>query len=159
MTNELERQIIAVVARDRIHRPISSMSGKLKRRIPKVAKLVEISPGDKYKGERVFARVRKEDAVYAARKMSEAVDMFAAEFPRHGKILKGYIEETRAGSETHLYFGVNSGRRLTADDYIVVMTDMGFTEATARNLYPELIDVSRKMSRKKDEAERSVMIG
>tara|TARA_Y100000034_G_C6684255_1_gene300940 strand:+ start:63 stop:542 length:480 start_codon:yes stop_codon:yes gene_type:complete len=159
MTNELERQIIGMVARDRINRPISSMSGKLKRRIPKLAKAVEISPGEEYDGERVSARVEKEDSVYAARKMSEAVDIFAADYPRHGKILKGLIEETRAGSETHFYFGLNDGCRLTADDYLGVMTDMGFTEATARRLYPELMNVSRKMARKKNDTERSVLIG
>jgi hypothetical protein len=159
MTEELERQIIEVVARDRINKPISSMSGKLKRRIPKLAKEIGISPGESYEGERVFARVEAEDQTYAARKMSEAVDIFAEKYSRHGKILRGLIEETRAGSETHFYFGVNDGCRLTADDYLGVMTDMGFTEATARRLYPELMNVSRKMTRKRNETERSVLIG
>jgi len=159
MTEDVERKIIEVVARDRINVPISSMSGKLKRRIPKLAKALGISPGESYDGERVFARVEHEDTTEKARKMTDAVDLFAANYPRHGKILRGYIEETRAGSETHFYFGVNEGCRLTADDYIGVMADMGFTEATARRLYPELMNVSRKMSRKRDEAERSVMIG
>ena len=41
MTNEtLERQIIQLIATDRIDIPISSMSGKLKRRKPKLAEAV-----------------------------------------------------------------------------------------------------------------------
>ena len=39
-----------------------------------------------------------------------------------------------------------------------VMKSLGFTEAISRDLYPELMEVSRKLSRKRDE-ERSVMIG
>ena len=38
MTEQLERQFIEIVAMDRIDRPISSMSGKLKRQKPKLAK-------------------------------------------------------------------------------------------------------------------------
>ena len=40
---ELERQLIEIVATDRIDVPISSMSGKLKRRKPKLAKAVDLS--------------------------------------------------------------------------------------------------------------------
>jgi hypothetical protein len=53
---------------------------------------------------------------------------------------------------------MNPNCRLTADDYMNVMSDLGFTEATARTLYPELMDVSRKMSRQRDE-ERSILVG
>ena len=70
-----------------------------------------------------------------------------------------YIEEERSVREDHFYFGVNNGCRLTADDYLGVMIGLGFTETTARRLYPELIETSRKMSRRRKEEERSVLIG
>ena len=112
----------------------------------------------KFEGERVYARIEAEDMM-KARTLREAVDKFCEDHPRIGEELQQYIEDERSVSETHLYFGINEGCRLTADDYIGVMTGMGFTEITARKLYPELMEVSRKMSRKRKETERSVLIG
>jgi len=159
MTQDIEARVLRLIATDRVRIPISSISGKLKRRQPKLGKGIDLSEQeDVFEGNRAYARIESEDTVMKARKMTDAVDMFADKYPRHGKILKGYIEETRADSETHLYFGMQQGCRLTADDYIGVLTDIGLTATTARRLYPELIDISRKMSRKRDE-ERSVLIG
>jgi len=158
MTETLERQIIELIATDRIDVPISSMSGKLKRQKPKMAQLVDLSEYDgNFEGNRVHARVEEEDRM-KARGMSDAIDEFAEQYPRHGEILRGMIAEQRVVRESHLYFGVNPGCKLTADDYLGVMQNLGFSEATARSLYPELMDVSRKISRKRDE-ERSVLIG
>jgi len=157
MTENIERQIIEIIATDRIDKPISSMSGKLKRAKPKLAKAVGLQPGDSFEGQRVYARVGTDD-VMKARGMRSAINEFAENYPRHGKILDGLIEEQRELSETHLYFGMNDGCRLTADDYLGVMTNLGFTEATAGKLYPELMGTSYKMARKRQE-ERSILVG
>jgi len=157
MTETLERQVIELIATDRIHIPISSIDGKLKRQKPKLAQAIEL-PKAKFRGERVYARVKVDDITEKARTMREAIDEFADKYPRHGKILNGLIEETRQAKETNLYFGINEGCRLTADDYMGVMTSLGFTETTARNLYPDLMNISRNLARKRDE-ERSVLIG
>ena len=69
------------------------------------------------------------------------------------------IEETRAAKETNLYFGIQAGCRLTSDDYMGVMTNLGFTEAQARNLYEPLIEASRTIAKKRAEGERSILIG
>jgi hypothetical protein len=157
MENEnLERQVIQLVAADRIEMPISSISGKLKRMKPKLARAVEM-PGKKYAGERVYARIETESE-RKARGMKEGIELFCEKFPQYGTILKGMIEEERVVREEHLYFGVNEGRRLTADDYLTVMANLGFGEVTARSLYTELIDVSRNLAKKRDE-ERSIMLG
>lgn len=155
MDERLERQVIELIATDRIDIPISSMSGKLKRAKPKLAKAILID--GKYKGERVYARIETDETM-KARGMAEAIELFEGKFPRHGEILRGMIAEKRTIREINLYFGINDGCRLTADDYMGVMTNLGFTEVTARNLYPELMDISRKMARKRDE-ERGVLIG
>ena len=49
-----EKQLIELIATDRIDKPISSMSGKLKRAKPKLAKALELQDGDLYESERVF---------------------------------------------------------------------------------------------------------
>lgn len=157
MTNEtLERQIIRLNAMDRIEIPISSISGKLKRMKPRFAESLAL-PDGKYDGERVYARVEFEDKLQA-RQMKEAVAEFCEENPKYGEILTQKIEDKRSFRETRMYFGVNQGCRLTADDYLGVMSDLGFTEAQARNLYEPLINTSRVIARKRDE-ERSILIG
>ena len=155
MAQELERQLIEIVALDRIDRPISSMSGRIKRKKPKLAQAVEL-PRKNYQGDRVWARVSDKDE-QKARGMKEGIEKFEAEFPKYGRILRGYIEEQRTVRETHLYFGMNEGSKISANDYMAVMQDLGFTPATAERLYPELMDISRKIARKRDE-ERSVLI-
>ena len=162
MTDNVERQVIGLIAVDRLDVPISSMSGKLKRTKPKLAREVEI-PGQsgsrdkvEFEGDRVYARVEQGDKM-KARGVKEGIEKFEGEFPRHGRILRGYIEEQRTLRETHLYFGVNQGCRLTADDYMVAMQSLGLTEVRARELYPVLMDVSRNLARKRQE-ERSVML-
>ena len=124
---------------------------------PKLASEITL-PGNNYSGERVYARVENNSTTENARTMREAINYFAEQFPRHGKILNGLIEETRAAKETTLYFGVNPGCRLTADDYLGVMANLGFTEAQARNLYEPLLDTSRAIARKRGE-ERSILVG
>lgn len=155
MDEQLERRVIELIATDRIDIPISSISGKLKRKKPKLAKAIQL-PKKSYEGERVYAIIKTED-IMKARGIKEGIDLFEEKFPRYGRILRGLIEEKRTERETHLYFGMNEGRRLTTDDYVAVMTDLGFSEQTAESMYQELMSVSRRLSRKRDE-ERRILI-
>ena len=158
--NKMEQSIIKLVAQDRIEMPLSSMYQKL-RKEKKVfaidlANLVD-NAGGAFEGQRVFAYTSTEDKE-RARGMKEAVSDFCTEFPKYGQILQGKIAEKRVRAEEHLYFGVNAGSRLTADDYMEVMHSLGLSQTTARGLYPELMDISRKLARAKDE-DRSVIVG
>lgn len=157
VNQQLEGQLIELVATDRIEIPISSMSGKLKRQKPELAREVAEGLKGRYSGERVYARVVCEDKL-KARGMREGVDAFSRDYPAYGALLHGYIEGQRAMSEKHLYFGMRDGCRITADDYREVMTNLGFTPAMAEQLYPALMDVSRKLSRQRGE-ERSILVG
>ena len=158
MTNDItERQIIDLIAADRIGIPLSSLDGKIKRMKPKLAENVYVK--DAFKGERVYARLETDDVTAKARTMKEGIATFSEQYPRYGKILEGMIAEERQARETNLYFGVNEGCRLTADDYLNVMQNLGFTEAGARSTYPVLMDVSRRISKARDGEERSIMLG
>ena len=158
MTEQLERQLIELIALDRIDRPISSMSGKLKRRKPKLVQAVDISAYDvSFEGDRVWAMHSEQDRS-KARGMREGVEKFSAKHPKYGKILNGYIEEERTVREKYLVFGMQDGARVTSKDYTAIMADLGFTPATAKSLYGELTSVSRDMAQKRNEEERSVLI-
>jgi len=89
--------------------------------------------------------------------MKEAVKEFSEEFPKYGAILQGKIAEKRAVKETNLYFGVNPGCKLTSQDYMEVMINLGFTEAAANNLYPEIMKASRKLA-KLGDGKRSILV-
>lgn len=154
-----ESQIIRLIATDRLHMPISSMSGKLKRRQPKLARELGLVEGQPFEGERVYARVETDDNVMKARGMKAGIEKFEENHPRWAKVLNGYIAEERANSETHVYFGMYDGCRLTQQDYLGVMQDLGFSENSARSLYGPLMEASRNLSRKCDGEERSVLIG
>jgi len=106
----------------------------------------------------VYARVEYIDRM-KARGMKQGIEKFEANFPKYGSILRGYIEEQRTIRETHLFFGMYEGCRITSKDYVGVMESLGFTPATAEKLYPELMDISRNLARKRDETERSILIG
>ena len=153
----LERSVIALVSADRMYIPISSLDGKLKRMKPKLARAI-ILPDEKksFRGERVYARIKTESE-QKARGIKEGIELFSEKYPQYGKILKGIIEEERVIRETHLYFGMNEGKRLTSDDYLGAMAELGFGEVSARNLYQELIEASRNISRKREE-ERRIML-
>jgi len=158
LEDELEREIIQLIATDRLYIPISSMGGKLERARPKIAKRINLKEHENnFIGERAYARIESEDRK-KAKGIKEGIEKFKEKFPKYGKILEGYIEEKRALSERHLYFGTMPNCKLTDKDYLKVMTDLGFNEGTAKSLYPELMDISRKLSRKRDE-ERSILIG
>ena len=155
MTNELERHVVSLVATDRLYIPRSSFDGKLKRSRKKMADSLEFTE-DSYQGERVYARVEDVDK-QKARGIRDGVNEFAKKFPKYGKILNGIIEEKRTVRENHLYFGMNKGRRVTNDDYMAVLENMGLGTATAEKYLDVALDISRNMTRKRDE-ERSILL-
>jgi len=156
----MEKKLIELIARDRIEIPLSSIEQKLRRARAAMAKEFAqdyCSEGVRFVGERSYAFTEVEDKD-RARGMKEAISEFTEEFPKYGKILQGKVAEKRVTAEEHLYFGMNDGCRITTDDYLGVMKSVGLSEGTSRALYPELMDVSRKLSKARDE-DRSVIVG
>ena len=154
----MEQEILQLIARDRLEIPLSSMYQKVKKAKQRDAKsLAERLEDARFDGERTYAFKESEDKE-RARGMKEAVAEFAQEFPKYGQILLGKVAEKRTLAEEHLYFGVQQGCRLTTDDYISVMQSVGLTESVARGLYPDLINVSRKLAKAREE-ERSIIVG
>src|SRR3989344_3106903 len=153
----MERKILELIAADRLDIPLSSMDQKVRRiRMDKGREIADSIDG-RFLGERVYARVVDEDKE-KARGMKEAIAEFEQEYPKYGAVLRGKIAEKRILREKHLYFGVNEGRRLSSDDYMSVMQSIGLTPAVANALYPDLMEVSRKLAKARQE-ERSVIVG
>ena len=163
MTQELEKQVLSLVATDRLFIPSSSFDGKLERARPKIGKAIAASEdfqaeGQDYQGERTYATVATVNK-HKARDMRAGVEQYCKEFPQEGKILNGMIEHERVKKETHLQFGMQEGKRLTRGDYIGVLTDMGLGPVTAEKYCDVALDISRDLSRKRGYEDRSVLIG
>jgi len=154
---DLEDDILELIAMDRLAIPISSMSAKLKRQQPELAKEIDLGDKRQYQGQRCYARIEDKN-LEKARTLSEGIKLFSKKYPEYGDKLKEIIKQKREVKETHLYYGMNKGCILTEADYIGVMQSLGFTETTARSLYPELMAVSRSLAKKRKE-ERKIMIG
>ncbi|MFH1211023.1 MAG: hypothetical protein V1645_03840 [archaeon] len=153
----MEKKVLELIAQDRIDIPLSSMEQKLRKvKMSNAGELADVV-GTGFYGERSFAYVSFEDK-NRARGMKEAIAEFEQEFPKYGAILRGLIAEKRVKREEHLYFGLNSGCKLTGDDYMGVMKSVGLSDTTSRSLYPDLMDVSRKLSKARNE-DRSLIVG
>lgn len=157
MTHQTEEKLLQLIAADRLHIPISSLEGKFKRRKTKIAQSVDLPTGQ-YQGIRVYA-FEKDEEGKKARGMAAGIKEFCNRHPNYGDELKGLIAEERTTREPTLYFGMNEGCRLTNEDYMAVMADIGFTEAQAQRFYEPLIDASRKLSRARQEGQRSILVG
>lgn len=153
----MEKKVLELIAQDRIDIPLSSMEQKLRKGKMKNAEGLAESIATRFDGERAYAFITYEDKS-RARGMKEAIEEFEQEFPKYGAILRGKIEEKRVLREEHLYFGLFPGCKLTGEDYMGVMKSMGLSESTSRSLYPDLMDVSRKLSKARNE-ERSLIVG
>ena len=156
METKTEETVLRLITADKLHIPFASLEGKLKRLKPKIASGIDLPTGS-YQGQRAYARVVIEDQL-KSRSMSEAVDEFCTKYPTHAVVLTQMIEDKRSEKETHLYFGMNEGCRLTADDYLGVLNALGLSQAQARNLYGPIMDASNSIARKRAE-ERSLLIG
>ena len=152
-----EQHLLRLIATDRIEIPISSASGKLKRQKKPIALEAAEEFNVRFQGDRTYGRIVEQDQM-KARTLTEGVKVFEQRYPKYGEKLRDIISEERSKKETHLYFGMRDGCRITADDYREVMTNLGFTPGMAEELYPALMDVSRKISRSRGE-ERSILIG
>lgn len=162
MTGSLERQIINLVATDRMYIPSSSFDGKLERRRPKLAKLLDL-PSNGFRGERAYARYESSNK-HVAKDIKTGVIEYCQEFPQDGKILMGMIEKHRKKREKHVYFGMQEGKRVHGDDYLAVLADMGLSPSMAEKYLDVSLDIGRKLQQERErkgkpEAERRVLIG
>jgi len=155
---EIEKFVRWLVASDILYRPLKSLGEKGLRRLDKTAK--EISDLLKEKeeaGERVFARVEKEEEE-KARTLREAINAFKKEYPKYGEILETMIMEKRKKSNKYLVYGLQEGFKLGEEDYVRVMMDLKFERREASAVYPHIITVSERLKKDKVQAQRRILI-
>lgn len=162
MTNsrtEIEKLTRYMIATDVLARPLESLGKKGTRRLDKKAtSIVDLLNQDGDLGNSVYVDVEQIGEELKARTINEGVNAFCKKYPTHGKILKGFIEEKRVARNKYLVYGLNEGYKLGEEDYVSVMTDLGFNRREASAMYPHIIAVSERLGKANEYAERSILL-
>ena len=155
---EIEKSVRWLVSSDILYRPLKSLGEKGLRRLDKTAKEISdlLKEGEEI-GERVFARVKREDEE-KARTLREGINAFKKKYPQYGEILEGMIAEKRERSNKYLTYGLQKDFKLGEEDYIRVMMDLGFERREASAVYPHIIAVSERLGKAKAQAQRRILV-
>jgi len=152
-----EEQIRSLVALDDLKAPLSSLYQKMEKRHKGLAASLEGPIDAREDFGNANARLVYENNS-KARAMKDGVSMFVEKFPSEGRELQKMIQAKRVVRETHLYFGLDDGRRLSKSSYLGAMESCGLSRDQAEEFYPALMDASREIGTAK-YGERTRMIG
>lgn len=158
-----EEQVRMLIAYDQLDIPLNSLHGKANRRSDKIAgSIAELVENNANFGNAI-ASVRYQDQ-QKARALREAVDIFCARNPAAGRELQTVIEDKRVEREVYLSYGLQTGSRLSANDYMTAMQSIGIGPARAEKLYPILLETSRDLQRARGREQttcdpREILVG
>ncbi len=162
MTNERtepEKLVRKLVAINNLRIPFSSLYQKDKKIEKEYAHGISNYIGQNADfGNSVTSYISKEDK-QKARGMEDGIEEFSKKYPRHGKILKGLVEEKRAEKEVYLKYNLNNGYKLNDNEYVSVMRDIGLTDTEASVMFPMLMQISERLKKKKEKGLREILIG
>ena len=156
MTRNYELDVRKLIAFDNLDIPLSALHNRIDRRHKTLAQSLE-SPIDSCEdfGEAIV-EVEYQDKK-KARALTEAVKEFCEIYPVQGRKLKKIITVKRTMRETYLHYGFPKGRRISQQDYIHAMIDVGLTKAQAENFYPKVLEISRRLLRKSSTFSGSIL--
>ena len=157
--NNYEEQVRHLIAYDNLDVTLSSLHKKADRRHKAMAVDLKGAVVDGEDFGCAIAKIEYKDKK-KARAMGEAIAEFCTKNPKYGSELLGMIKKKRKSRETHLFYGLEEGRRISSSDYIGAMTDCGLSETRARDLYPVILDISRDLqeSREDESGLRRILI-
>ncbi len=155
--NDLEITVRDMVAYDILSKPLSNLGAKADRRRDKMAEQAAELVSFGFSSERVTAYVETRDEE-KARTLREGITSFKRSYPKYGNILEGMIEQKRAQKNEYLVFGINPGFKLGAEDYRRVMKDLGMSSREADAMYPHLLDISDRLGKSRENAERNILL-
>ena len=158
-----EAQVRKLIAFDNIDIPLCALHKRVDRRHKKLAESLEepVDAGEDFGCTEVNVDFRNKQR---ARAIKEAVSEFCKKYPAPGRQLKKMIAVNRTMRETYLQYGLPEGRRISSQDYIAAMTDVGLTQTQAEAFYPRVLEVSRTLQRARGKETttsglREVLIG
>ena len=146
MANGYESDVRKLVAYDNLDIPLCALHNRVDRKHGKLARALEapIDAGENFGCANVA--VVYEDKK-KARAMRDGVNQFCDKYPSEGRELQKMISSKRTIRETHLHYGIPEGRRISSQDYVQAMVDVGLTQTQAEAFYPKVLDVLRTLQR------------
>lgn len=156
--SELEKRVRRLVASDISYRVLKSLGEKGVRRLGKIAEQIEEALETEEANERFSAQI-KTSPEEKARTLRQGIDAFKEEHPKYGPILEKMIAEKRTQSNKQLFYRINPGYKLSEDDYVLVMMDLGFDRREASAIYPHIISISERLGKADENLERTILIG
>jgi len=155
---EVEKYVRWLIALDIISKPLSSLGDKGMRREKKTVKnIVALLEKESEISKRIFAKIEKREEE-KARTLREGITQFKKKYPSYGTILEGIIAETRIKKNEYLIYGLNENYKLSEEDYVRVMMDLGFKRREAVSIYPHIIAISERLGKASEQAERRILI-
>ncbi len=155
---ELEKRVRRLISSDISYRVLKSLGEKGVRRLTKVAtEIVDLLDKEEV-NERFFAYL-EESEEEKSRTLREGIYLFKIENPRYGDILEGMIAQKRVQRNKNLVYGLNPGYKLSEEDYIHVIMDLGFERREASAIYPHLLRISESLKKANEQEKRTILIG
>jgi len=155
---DIEKLVRILIAGDILYRPLKSLGERGVRRLDKTAKSIyDLIEADGEKGNRVEARV-EESEEEKARTLKEGIDEFSKKYPSQGKMLAEMIEQKRNAKNKCLIYGLKEGYKLSEEDYIQTIMDLGFDKREAASIYPHIISYSEREGKAIQQSERKILL-
>jgi len=155
--SELESRVRRLVAADITYRVFKSLGDKGIRRLNKSAEEIVQLLESEEPGYRFLSKI-EESEEKKARTLRQGIDIFREKHTRSGVILERIIAETRAKKNRHLVYGLNEGYKLSEEDYVQIMIDLGFDRREASGLYPHITAISERLDKANETAERKILL-
>ena len=156
--SELEKKVRKLIASDISYRVLKSLGEKGVRRLDKIAREIEEALETEEENERFFAQI-KTTPEEKARTLRQGIDAFKEEHPRYGLLLEEMIAKKRIQSNKYLFYKLNSGYKLSEEDYVQVIIDLGFERREASAMYPHILSISERLRKADETLERSILLG
>lgn len=141
-----EAEVRKLVAFDQMDIPLSALHNRVDRKHKALAVSLQEPVDENEDFGCAMAEVVYEDKK-KAKAIREAVDDFCEQYPVQGRDLRKMIAVKRTARETYFCYGMPEGRRISSQDYMAALKDVGLTEGHAQALYPRLLEVSRTLQR------------
>ena len=154
---ELEKRVRRIIAADITYRVLKSLGEKGVRRLDKRATEIVGLLDKEEQGDRFYARIEKTEEE-KARTLRQGIDAFKKKHPRYGNVLEGLIAEKRLERNENLIYGLTKGSKLSEEDYVQIIMDLGFEKREASAMYPHILAISERLGRADEHKERLILI-
>ena len=156
--SELESRVRRLIAGDITYRVLKNLGNKGVRRLNKrAAEITDLLDKGEEPNNRFYVGIEKIEKE-KARTLREGINAFKKEHPGYGKILEGLIAKKRIKRNKNLIYGLNEGYKLSEEDYVLIMRDLGFERREASAIYPHILAISKRLERANEQSERTILL-